>query len=331
MIKRDQLKRYSIMIGRMRLVEVTLGRINLAQISSAQIRSAIGGLGLIFLLLVMSVPARGEHPIDVQRANANGQHIDALARYSRIPKKKLNGDAAFAAGKSAWALSLSDKAQEELARAAEYSQKDPEKLTQINFLRAIVDFQDARFQESLVRAQSAIDTVADGSALKARILLLMGQTYLILHKDSHAEQRMSEALKYADPTDRAELYFARGEARFQLGKFDEAREDFEKISLKSERLPEAIRYLARIGMELKRYKEAQFWLHKGRREFPEAFLDSWVDYAMGTSAIKSGDSKTARDVVKRAREQYPPSDPWFTLLEAQAEEFEWRASMGEAL
>jgi tetratricopeptide (TPR) repeat protein len=281
--------------------------------------SAICKSRLVALACALSSSAFAEHPIDVQRAAASGHYIQALADYARIPKRRITEDAATAAARSAWALGLPDRALLEFGRAAEMSGGDREKLASHSFSRAIIEYQEGRIQEAAVRALAAYQELKHPSPFRARVLLLLGQSLFQLGRVAQAETRIAQSLVESSEEDRSEIHFALGEARFGLSKFDQAKTNFEAVDLKSERIPFAIRYLARIALEQGKFREAKFWLMKGREEFRDSFLDSWVDYALLQAATHEGSEAEVREVVQKAAERYPPSDPWFTLLQAASE------------
>jgi hypothetical protein len=78
-----------------------------------------------------------------------------------------------------------------------------------------------------------------------------------------------------------------------------------------------------IALDTGKMKSASFWLKKGRAEYPDSFLDSWVDYALLRIAMSENDQVAVREVRAAATKKYPPSDPWLNLLQAAAEGFEW--------
>jgi hypothetical protein len=85
-----------------------------------------------------------------------------------------------------------------------------------------------------------------------------------------------------------------------------------------------VRSLGEIALETGDYAAAGFWLRRGREEYPDRFLDSWVDYALVRVAAHDGATDEVREIRTRAEAAYAPSDGWLTLLVAESEAYEWR-------
>lgn len=259
----------------------------------------------------------------MQRASARSEHLEALRIYDRIPRKRVTVEAAAAAARSAWALSLPDRAIAEFERAIELSSNDPQATTPLMFSRAIIEFQEARYQEVAIHAEETIEALPQGHPLRSRLFLLWGQSLVAQSNLAQAEQKFERALTEASPGDIPEMNFALATCQRQLGKFFDARKHFEAIPGNNERAPEVIRQMAEMALEARDFATTKKWLTKGRSAFPDAFLDSWVDYALGEVAISEKNKNVVREITKQAVERFPPSDPWLALLQAAAEANEW--------
>ncbi|MCB0321480.1 MAG: hypothetical protein KDD60_11190, partial [Bdellovibrionales bacterium] len=108
--------------------------------------------------------------------------------------------------------------------------------------------------------------------------------------------------------------------------FSQAVNFYRKVPVDHERTSEAIRGLSEIAFVQGHSEQVEFWLQRGRKDYPSKFLDSWVDYALARVALQTGDSKKAWKIRHEAENRYPPSDPWLTLLQASLESFEWKGT-----
>lgn len=271
-------------------------------------------------------PALGQHSIDVQRSVAKEEFFEALKLYEKMPKRKATLDAVVAAARAAWALSLPDRAIEELELALRTEKIDPILKSRLFLSRGIIEYQEGRYQVALLYAEKATEGLDGGSPLRARAWLLWGESLLKLDSFGKAETKFTNALEEVRPEEQAHVHYMLGVCQLKLGKIDQAREHFEQIPLDSDDTPMTIRYLAMIALDQGNYQQADFWLKRGRAEFPEAFLDSWVDYALTQAAVQLDNLEEVRVIQTEASQKYPPSDHWLTLLQAAVEAYEWRRS-----
>ncbi len=271
-----------------------------------------------------------QHPVDVQKASANGEHFKALATYLLIPSRRMNVETRVAAARSAWALGLHRQAADELDIVLREKTIDPDERARLTFMRGVIDYQEEQYQEAALYSEKTISLLKTPSPLRARAYLLWGQAFMRMKSYGAAEERFKRALPEADSTDVPEIHYALGEVQIRLGKLLEAEEHMKAIPMDNDRTPFAVRNLASIALETEQNERAKFWLQKGRSEFPEAFLDSWAEYGLLKVALADGDLLTARQLVEGAVKQYAPSDPWLLLMQATIEKSEWerRAQLG---
>ena len=273
--------------------------------------------------------AAAEHPIEVQRLAAKGEYMKALVAYDAMPERRRTSQSAIAAGRSAWALGLNSRAIETFEDVLQ-----DETLSNIDrgrtlLSRAIIEFQESRYSTSVLYAERAARQLESPSVLRAKVWLLWGQGLSRMNSWVPAEEKFEKALVEASSEDLGMVHFELGVVEEALGKNQEAKEHFEKVPLEHEKTPLAIRHLAMLALGESRFDEALFWLEKGRKDYRDSFLDSWVDYARVEAAIGLNDADKVRTVRVEAAKQYPPSDKWFNLLEAAAEGFEWKRLVGE--
>jgi len=285
--------------------------------------------GVFLLQLAAALPAIADHPIEVQRKNARGEHFEALVLYERLAKRNMTLDARLAAARSAWAMGLVDQAVSEFEHLLLQDQLTERERVRIHLMRAILEYQEERHQVAALFAERAVSGLPEGTQ-RGQAWLVWGDSLQELKSYGAAQERYQSALKELAPDERVEAYFRMGLNLIRLGKLPEAQEALENVPLGHPRTPAAIRELARIALQNNRFNHASFWLERGKEDYPDDFLDSWVDYALIRVAQETGELERARDLRKKAKEKYPPSDPWVTLLNASAEGFEWQVFFGTA-
>jgi tetratricopeptide (TPR) repeat protein len=267
--------------------------------------------------------AYAQHPVDVQRLTAEGDHFRALSLYEILPVRQLDEGTYISAAKSAWALGLTKQATElfdTVLRNRELNQDDRARIT---LSRAVIEYQEERYQEASLFAEKATGYLVEKSPLRGRALLLLGQSLLRLGAYASAEERLLQALSDAAPSDRPDVAFSLGSAQVKLGKLSDAERSFKAIPTDHVRAASAVRSLASISLQSDQGERARFWIERGKSNYPEAFLDSWADYGLTTVALKEGNMPQAREVVERAERRYPPSDAWLILMQAALEQAEW--------
>ncbi|MCO6431759.1 MAG: tetratricopeptide repeat protein [Deltaproteobacteria bacterium] len=280
---------------------------------------------LIFGVL-LTAPANAQHPIDVQRLSAKGEHFDALVAYQKLPKRRTTSEAVNAAARSAWALSLPKLAIEEFDKVLQDKNLDQVERARVYLSRGIIEFQEDRFQVAQLYAEKSLALLDEPSPLRSKVWFLWGESLERLGQYGPAEEKYAKALEESLKEEKGDIYFSLGSCQLRLGKFEKARENFEQVPLRHDKTDIAMRRLAQLALQAGQHEQAEFWLIKGRSDYPESFLDSWVDYAMLKIAIKKNDRQQAEEVTERARKQYPPSDPWLVLLESVYAQYRWKSS-----
>jgi tetratricopeptide (TPR) repeat protein len=280
-------------------------------------------IALLFVGLLPIDQAVAQHPIEVQREAAQADYLQALITYDKLPKRKITTEATIAAGRSAWGLSLPQRAILEFDNALRDETLPKEQRARLYLSRGAIEYQEGLPQVAAMYAARAVENFEQASALRSRAYVLWGQSLYDTDSYGEAEEKYILALNEADPEDAGEVHFLLGQCQIKLNKRDEARQHLEQVPLQHERTPSAIRYLANISLETGKFQTAEFWLNRGRSDYPDRFLDSWVDYALVSAAIDEGDLAKVRMLRDSAAKKYPPSDPWMTLLNAAAEGFEY--------
>jgi tetratricopeptide (TPR) repeat protein len=273
--------------------------------------------------LFVAAGAAAQHPIDVQRKVMKGSYLDALALYDKMPRRQVTTEATVAAGKAAWALSLPERAIEEFERALQDKNLGAVERARLALSRGIIEYQEGRYQVAILYAEKAIGNLAKESPLQAKAWLLWGESLARLNSFGAAEHKYQKALAASLPAERPDVHFLLGVCQMRLGRPNDARDNFERVPLQHARTSMAIRNLAAISLDEKRFRQAEFWLKKGRAEYPDNFLDSWVDYALLRAAAEAKDLDAVKAIQSDAQKKYPPSDQWLTLLNAAAESFAW--------
>ncbi|MBN8549623.1 MAG: tetratricopeptide repeat protein [Deltaproteobacteria bacterium] len=294
-------------------------------------------LGALALLIQTAVAgsASAQHPVEVQRLAASGDYFVALTTFERMPKRVATTQSVMAAARSAWALGLSSRAIEEFDRALRDEKLAPEDQARIYLSKGIIEFQEGRYQVAALHSEKCVETLnamegAGPNPLRAKAYLLWGDSLSKLNSLGDAEQKYVQALDDAASDDQPQINFSLGKCRAQIGKYEQARENFELVPLNHELTADTIRNLASLALDTGKISSATFWLQRGRSEYPDSFLDSWVDYALVKSAISENNLPVVREIRAGAAKKYPPSDQWLILLQAAAEEFEWSKRAAES-
>lgn len=282
-------------------------------------------IGLILALAMISLlkvnTTLAEHRAQIESANQRGDHFEALLTFDKVSKRKLSADSHLAAAKSAWALSLPDRAMEEFDAAIASEQINKEQVEQARFSKAIIHFQEGRADESLMQSQKLLSDLNESSPFRARVLTLAAQSLIRMGSKAQAEEKLVQAFTEASYLERSDIAYQLADLQNQLGRWDEAKQYLRTIDLEEERAPEALRLLVQINLARKDFKEAQTWLTKGQETFPEQFSDAWVYYVTGLLAAQRGDGQKLEETLTQAQQKLAPSDGWLTLLQAEHESF----------
>ncbi|MEY4701066.1 MAG: hypothetical protein RL326_1253 [Pseudomonadota bacterium] len=282
-----------------------------------------GAFALVFALRGV-VTAHAQHPIDIQRLSAEGDHFKALSLYELLPHRQFDTDTYVSAAKSAWALGLTKQATSLFDSVLRGDSLSPEDRARVTLSRGVIDFQEERFQEAALFAEKAASLLPEKSPLRGRALLLLGQSLLKVGAYATAEEKLLRSLADSIQSDRPEVVFALGTAQVKLGKLTDAEKSFKAVPTEDARAPMAVRSLASIALQTNQSERARFWFERGRSSYPEAFLDSWADYGVTKAALEAGDVERARLVVEKAEKRFPPSDAWLILMRAALENAEWK-------
>jgi len=268
--------------------------------------------------------ASGQHASDVQKLSMEGDHFKALATYELLPSKKISSEAKIAAAKSAWALGLNRQAAESFDVILRDPQLSSDTRARLTLSRAVLEYQEERYQEAALFAEKAVSLLSEPSPLRGRAFLLWGQSNVRMRAYGTAEEKFVRALNEVQGSDKAETNFSLGVVELKLGKHREAQRHLEAIPMNHDRTATTIRLLAGLSLETKQIDRAKFWIEKGKAEYPEVFVDSWGDYGLLQVALAQGDLEAARRIEEGARKQFAPSDSWLVLMQAALEQAEWQ-------
>lgn len=286
----------------------------------------------IFLFLGVAAQAVAQHPIDVERKAQAGEWLEALSAFRMLPSRRVTPAAALAAAKSAWALGLVKEAKTQYDRALlldpEGQELSDADRSRILFSRGIIEFQEGNYQAAIVFAGKASDLIEVEGPLKAEIFQLWGEALLKANKPQLALEKCEAALNWIRPEGEGDLHYLIATAAMTIGQLEKAEEHFTAVPLRHSKSGLAMKGLGMLALENKKYDEVTFWLTKGRQEYPDVFLDSWVDFALVKAYAASGDSEQLKKAYENATATYPPSDGWLILLQATAEESLWQKSLG---
>lgn len=268
-----------------------------------------------------------QHPIDVQRSAADGEYFKALVNYERLPRRRATTLSIVAAARSAWGLGLSTKAILEYDKALLDEKLEPVERARLLLSRSIIEFQEERYQVAQLYAEKAAAILSAPSSLRSKVWFVWGQSLDRLAMYGAAIEQYKKAIAEATEEEQGQIYYLLGMCQARLGKSEEARDSLQKVPLRHEDAPYAIRQLAELSLNAGQVKEVEFWLTTGRREYPESFLDSWIDYALARVAILNNDQTKLSEIVDEVNKKYPPSDHWLNLLKAAIEAYRWKNNL----
>lgn len=278
----------------------------------------------VISVLVSPGLVMAQHPAEVQKLSADGEHMKALAMFELLPNKKLMTETRIAAAKSAWALGLNRQAAEGFDSVLRDPSISQDIRTRLILSRGVIEYQEERYQEAALYAEKAITYMRESVPLRGRAYLLWGQSLLRTGAYVSAHEKFEKALSDVQPQDRPEAHFALGLVELKLSRYADAQKNLEAIPMDHPRTPVAVRMLAGISLETHQYDRVTFWVEKGKVDYPEAFVDSWGDYGLVQAAIARGDLDEARRVTDIAQKQFPASDSWIILMQASLEVAEWK-------
>lgn len=280
------------------------------------------------IAMMLGCAAFAEHPIEVERLNAEGRHLQALVVFEKIPARVRTAQTLIAAGKSAWALGLTKEAASYFDEALQFPEQtiSSEDKARVNLMRGVIEFQEHKLDSAKLYADESLKTAADIQGLSNAVHLLLGDVLYAKNDFKGAQEHYERALINVTPSEKGEIEFRLGSALAGQRHYDAAIEAFQRVSVDSGRAPEAIREIAKLEYDSGKFEEVKFWLTKGRADYPDKFLDSWVDYLLVESALKSNNIADADEIAVRARATFPPSEGWMVLLEGTLEKAKWSAA-----
>jgi tetratricopeptide (TPR) repeat protein len=225
-------------------------------------RKVMAGVLTLAVTLSGSITAQAQHPIDIQRLSAEGDHFKALSLYELLPHRQFDTDTYVSAAKSAWALGLTKQAVALFDSVLRSDTLSPEDRARVTLSRGVIDFQEERFQEAALFAEKATSLLPEKSPLRGRALLLLGQSLLKVGAYATAEEKLLRSLADSITSDRPEVVFALGTAQVKLGKLTDAEKSFKAVPTEDARAPMAVRSLASIALQTNQSERARFWFER---------------------------------------------------------------------
>lgn len=280
--------------------------------------------------VALTTSCYAQHPSEISRLESEGEHLKALAAYDSMAQRTSTIEATSAAARSAWALGLSDRARLEFDKIALDGASGESERARAFLSKGIIEYQEERYAEAVLYAEKAASILSSPSPLRANVFLLWAESLARQARCGQATDLYARAFGEADPMQKPDISFLRGECELSIGSDKEAKAAFLTVPLRHPRSADSVRRLAQISLAENSAAHAAFWVAKGRDLYPERFTDSWSVYVELLAAIESKDEQSVTAIAERARKRYSPSDPWITLLNAAVEEFAWQQRQGGA-
>jgi tetratricopeptide (TPR) repeat protein len=274
----------------------------------------------------LSAPTWAEHPHHVRKLEAEENFYDAYLAFVRIPPRSQTVESLISGARSAWALSLPDNA---LAAFKQALKRDvtAEQEGEILLSLSVIYFQERNFIDAGKYAKEVLTAFPQAHPYRGRANYILGEIAYEEQRLEDSAEFLEAAFKESSPDLLPRIAFLQGNVLLSLKRVEDARLAFEKVPVEHELARQAVRNLAMLALETADFEQAEFWLLRGKEQHPSLFVDSWVDLALLKIAISRKDEEQIDQIVRDAAKHYPPSDPWFTLLDAVAQEFLYRSTL----
>ena len=282
---------------------------------------------LVFsVLLLLPYSAGAETPLAVEESSIvsisslseQGKHLEALVALRKKKASELHLADKIAGARSAWALSLPDVARElweEVLAIEDF--RGPER-SRIILSRAILEFQEGSHEKSRAYAEQGLRLVSS-SPIRKQLLLVIAENLKEQGALSVAEGYYKQARDEIKDDNDDEVLFLLGECQLKLGLIDNARYSFAKVGTSSTFVQKALRRLAGIDLDQRKYDGVLTWIREARESFPEEFSDQWSSYALIVSLLQIGSEKDAARELQRLKTKFSDKDSWYVLARAAYE------------
>ena len=253
----------------------------------------------------------------VAELSRRGKHFEAMAKYTSADGQASLADQ-LGAAKSAWALGLVPRSRQiwDEILADENFQGDERSRTAL--ARAIVELQEANFEEARSIAERAAATL-DTSDLRAQFWLVIAEALKEQNANSLAEGYYKKAIHDGSAELQTEARFLLGECQRRLGMMNEARYSFASVEAGSVYTVQALRRLIEIDLQQRNYEGVLTWVQEGRDSYPGEFKEGWSSYAYVSALTALGRNEEAKKELHELRMRRAESDPWYSLAEALVE------------
>ena len=254
----------------------------------------------------------------INSLSEQGRHLEALVALQKKKSSDLHLADKIAGARSAWALSLPDMARDLWAEILAIEDfRGPER-SRIILSRAILEFQEGRYEKSRAYAEQGLRQVSSPS-IRKQLLLVIAENLKEQGALSVAEGYYKQARDEIKDDNDDEVLFLLGECQLKLGLIDDARYSFAKVGTSSTFVQKALRRLAGIDLDQRKYDGVLTWIREARESFPEEFSDQWSSYALIVSLLQIGSEKDAEKELKRLKTKFSEKDSWYVLARAAYE------------
>jgi tetratricopeptide (TPR) repeat protein len=193
----------------------------------------------------------------------------------------------------------------------------------VNLMRGVIEYQEHRLDTAVIYAQESLKSAEEIPGLLNAVHLLLGDIASAKNDYKIAQAHYEQALQDVAPSEKGEVEYRLGNILASQHQDEAAIAAYQRVPVDSVKAPEAIRSIAKLEFDSGKFNDVKFWLNKGRTDYPDRFLDSWVDYVLVESALRLHDIESADEVAVRARASFPPSEGWMVLLEGSLEKAKW--------
>ena len=255
---------------------------------------------------------------DIADLTRRGQHYAAIVRAQEKRDTELSLVDKLAVARSAWALGLIDVARrhwDEILVDPEF--QGPER-DRTMIARAILEFQEFRFEKSREIAQRAVHEMNE-SELKNQFWLVIAESLKEQRAFSQAEKYYQRAVDESRGEFRDEALYLLSVTQLELGVHEKARENFAAINMDSPYAAQALYRLTKIDFSQRNFAGVLLWINEGQRRHPDEFYNAWAGYAHVVSLLRTNRPEDARNTLTDLTSRFQATNPWILMATAAVE------------
>jgi len=274
----------------------------------------------LFCLTFAPCSASADHPHTIMTHESEKRYFDALSTFLSLPERQRTTETYLAAARSAWALSLPDRAINLFETALKRLTPD-DVTTKVRMLLSVgtIQLQEQKLALAESTAKDALSNCDQLPPLRGEARFLLGSVAMAANRYGDAVATLEQAITDLEGARRDEARLYLGRAYLMLGDVSRHTAHLEEIPLDSNWAPDAIRLLALSSFRVGDRKKAGFWAQKGKAEFPDRFVDSWMEYLAFNDLYSGSELVGIDEYLTQISSRYPASDLWVGVIGGEIE------------